>query len=222
MSNPFEPPSSQPEWQPSQEAVPPPPPPPPAPVPPPPPAPQMPPPGWYPDPSGMGGTRYWDGAQWTSAAQLPPPPGYAPYPYSGGRAALQRTGVGPVEAVKLAFARWSDYRGRSSRSEYWWFVLFTLIVAIVYGIAVAVLFPGHLTAAGVYQQSSAATALTWLLYIPLVLFGLPLEIRRLHDSGKPWPYLLFGLIPCAGFIVIIVLMCLDTEATPNQWGPPPQ
>jgi hypothetical protein len=44
----------------------------------------MTPPGWYPDPSGSGGQRYWDGARWTEQTAAGPPPGYGQQQAYGG------------------------------------------------------------------------------------------------------------------------------------------
>ena len=245
MSNPYEP--QQPGWpaseqpasgqpasqQPASTPVPPPDSYPPAP-------PTLPPPGWYPDPAVAGGQRYWDGAQWTAHAQ-PPPPVYAPGSYATGYAPTQygvaayagapggyagapltRTGVTFAEAIGLAFTRWSDYRGRSSRSEFWWFQLVAILFFLAVGFMIGLAFPGHLSASGAYVQSQTASNLTLLLELVSIPIMLPLQIRRLHDTGRPWPYLLLGLIPCVGFIVLIVFYCQDTQPVANQWGPPPK
>jgi uncharacterized membrane protein YhaH (DUF805 family) len=130
--------------------------------------------------------------------------------------------VNPLEAVKLAFTRCLDYRGRSSRSEYWWVVLFASIMGILLVIVIESTFPGtRSTVTGAYKSSDAAQGFELLLYGASLFWGLPLAIRRLHDSGKSWPFLLFGLIPFGG-IVLLVFLCMDTEMTVNRWGPPPK
>ena len=203
-------------------------------VPPPPPPQALPPAGWYPDPQGSGGTRYWDGAAWTATVLPPPPPGAVPPPQYGAPSAAsygqqsgpwtgQRTGVGPIEAVRLGLTRCLDYRGRSSRSEYWWFFLFSFLVAFVVAFIVAVAFPGvRNPVTGVVQASSVSTGFQVVLQVAGIFFGLPLFIRRLHDSGKSWLHILFGLIPFAGGIILIVFACTKTEPAVNAWGPPPK
>ena len=111
-------------------------------------------PGWYPDPSASGGTRWWDGTAWTENVQapaapapvVPPPPApaqpsyveapaYAAAPayvaapaYQG--AVVQPRKVGFGEAVKRAFGGFTDYSSRSTVAEYWWFWLFSALVGI--------------------------------------------------------------------------------------------
>lgn len=175
--------------------------------------------GWYPDPQTPGMIRYWDGAAWGASAPAQPPAAYVP-PASDTWTGT-RNGVGPGEALKLAVTRVGDYRGRSSRSEYWWAWLFLGLVGTALVVAINVAFPGELDARGEYQFSDMGALLSLFVYIPLMVVGLPLAIRRLHDSGKAWPFLLLGLVPFGG-IVMLVFMCLGTEMRVNNWGPPPK
>jgi uncharacterized membrane protein YhaH (DUF805 family) len=177
--------------------------------------------GWYPDPQTAGMIRYWDGAAWGASAPAQPPSPTASAPPLGTVWTGTRTGVGPGEAMKLAFSRAGDYRGRSSRSEYWWAWLFLGIVGLVLVVAINVAFPGELDARGEYQFSDMGALLSLFVYIPLVVVSLPLAIRRLHDSGKAWPFLLLAFVPFGG-IVMLVFMCLGTEMRVNNWGPPPK
>lgn len=101
-----------------------------------------------------------------------------------------------IEAIKLFFVNYVNFSGRASKSEYWWGFLFQLIVL---GVTTWIPVVGQLVALGVF------------------LPGLSLNIRRLHDIGKAWYYLLMGLIPLAGIIILIVYYCQDSDGD-NQWG----
>ena len=92
-----------------------------------------------------------------------------------------------IEAYKSAWIRSFDYEGRSTRGDYWWFVLANLIVTIVLGVVM--------------------TRLQSLYWIATIVPGLPLAVRRLRDAGKSWPWLLISLIPIIGGIWLIVLFC---------------
>jgi len=212
---------------------------------PPPPEPPHVPAGWYPDPWSPGQTRYWDGAQWTShqsgqyqqgqAPQQQPQPQYvvpAGYAQGYGQPGYGQPLGGPPAnvgfggAIRLLFNRVGDYRGRSSRSEFWLAYLFVVIVIVGVAIVASIAFPGTVTSSSTgysgsasYQTSDAASAILGLLYVATIVFMLPLEIRRLHDTGKPWTYILFGLIPCAGGIIMLVFLAQASEPGPNQWGP---
>ena len=110
-----------------------------------------------------------------------------------------------TQSVKrnLTTGAYAQITGRASRSEYWWFVLFT---AIASGAASAldVFFPGDL--------------LQTLFGLATLIPGIALGIRRMHDIGKSGRWLLIGLIPIAGWIVLIVWLTTKSDAGANQWG----
>lgn len=103
------------------------------------------------------------------------------------------------EAIKLFFTNYVNFTGRASKSEYWWAFLFQFIVGIVAGFI---------------------PVLGSLVSLALIIPNLSVSVRRLHDTGKAWYYWLLGLIPLAGFIIMIVLYCKDSDGD-NQWGPGP-
>ena len=93
--------------------------------------------------------------------------------------------------------------GAGEPAEYWWFVLFTLIASAAAGV-LDVFFPGDLL------QSLFGIA----TFIP----GIALGVRRMHDIGKSGWWLLVGLIPIIGWIVLIVWLATKSDAGSNQWG----
>jgi len=111
--------------------------------------------------------------------------------------------VGPLQAIRSVLGQYARFGGRASRSEYWWCVLFTLIASATAG-ALDVLFPGDLL----------QTLFRILTFIP----GIALGIRRMHDIGKSGWWLLIGLIPVGGWIVLIVWLATKSDAGSNQWG----
>jgi uncharacterized membrane protein YhaH (DUF805 family) len=104
------------------------------------------------------------------------------------------------QAVQTCFSKYVDFSGRASRSEYWWFVLAYVILAIVGG------FIHHI----VY----AIVILAFLL--PMLAAG----ARRLHDVGKSGWWLLLGLIPLVG-LVLLYFMVQPSQPESNTWGSPP-
>ena len=101
----------------------------------------------------------------------------------------------PIEAIKVAFKRMFDFKGRSSRSEFWWVFGFFLLVEVF-----LILFVGDKV---LYTCKWTDNSLYWLdfnpiTFFPLIIaiFTLSLQIRRLHDinlSGK-WSILPFSAI----------------------------
>ena len=108
--------------------------------------------------------------------------------------------VGFAEAIKLAFSHYADFRGRATRSEYWWFTLFNIIVSSVLGLALPIL--------------------SWLWTLAVLIPGFALCVRRLHDVGKSGWFYLWILLPLAG-VVILLIQFLKESTEDNQWGPSP-
>ena len=106
-----------------------------------------------------------------------------------------------VEAIKLYFARFTDFSTRSRRSEYWWVCLFNFIVGFVIGLI--------------------APDLSWIWSLVTLVPTLALCIRRLHDTGRSGWFYLMILIPLVGSIILIVFFCQDS-APDNRWGPNPK
>ena len=104
------------------------------------------------------------------------------------------------EAVKTCFSKYVDFSGRASRSEYWWFVLAYVIVAIVAGF--------------IHQVVYGLVILAFLL--PLLAAG----ARRLHDIGKSGWWLLLGLIPLVN-LVLLYFSVQPSQPESNEYGAPP-
>ncbi|MGN6332718.1 MAG: DUF805 domain-containing protein [Motilibacteraceae bacterium] len=175
----------------------------------------LPAPGWYPDPAAAGSTRFWDGGAWTSYTA----PAAGGMPSGRRRMGPQRVGFGG--AVALAFRRIVDYRGRSSRREYWWFQLAALLVGLLVGIPMVMTTPA---ADDPYGPSSGTSdilgALFGVLYLLYLAVELPLTIRRLHDIGRRGWWLLLGFAPFGG-LVLLVFFCGRSQPDVNAFGPGP-
>ena len=119
------------------------------------------------------------------------------------------------EAVKKALGGYCDYKGRSRRSEYWFWVLFCFILGLVLGIIAGIL-------ASLLKFPTLINIISGLLSITIFVFSLPLVVRRFHDIGKSGWFVLLGLIPFVGGIIILYFMCQDSQREQNQWGPSPK
>ncbi len=113
-----------------------------------------------------------------------------------------------MDAVKAVYTNYVGFQGRARRSEYWWFFLFYLIVYIV-------LYAVDLTVFG-YPMLSGLFALA--SFLPSLAVG----VRRLHDTGRSGWWLLIGLIPLVGFIVLIIFYVGDSQPGVNKYGPNPK
>jgi len=112
--------------------------------------------------------------------------------------------VGFVEAVKLYFSNYVNFSARSTRSEFWYVVLFSFAVSIILS------FVDRLIG---MQITSCIFALATLLP------GIGLSIRRMHDIGRPGWWILISLIPIVGAIIFLVLAAKPSDGA-NQWGEP--
>ena len=109
----------------------------------------------------------------------------------------------------LVLKKYAVFSGRSQRAEYWYFVLFNLIISIILGIISAVV--------------SDDFSILGLLYSLAVLIpGIAVGVRRLHDIGKSGWMLLIALIPLIGTIWLIVLLATDSNPGDNKYGPNPK
>ncbi|MDR0672935.1 MAG: DUF805 domain-containing protein [Zoogloeaceae bacterium] len=116
--------------------------------------------------------------------------------------------------------QYADFGGRVRRREYWFFVLFNIIAAIV-AMAVDI-------AAGWELTVDRSTGLPnygpcYLTYVAAILLpGLAVSVRRLHDIGKNGWWLFISLIPLVGGIWLIVLFCTDGQDGENRYGANPK
>lgn len=104
------------------------------------------------------------------------------------------------------------FSGRASRPEFWWFFLINLIVSIV--LTVADMQLGLIAAGGV--------AITSTIYqLAVLLPSLGVSVRRLHDTDRSGWWMLIGLIPLIGLIVLLVFFIMASTPGENRHGSNP-
>ena len=121
--------------------------------------------------------------------------------------------------------KYAVFDGRSRRKEYWFFVLFNILVSMV-----ILMIGGVLVAIGGHADDPATIgpklALIYGLYalysLAVLLPGLGVSIRRLHDTGRSGWLLLLAFVPFVGGIILLVFMFQDSQPGPNQYGPNPK
>jgi uncharacterized membrane protein YhaH (DUF805 family) len=106
------------------------------------------------------------------------------------------------------FSNYAKFDGRSSRAEYWWFVLASAIVQL---------------ALFILSRASAIMIVLYFGYaVATAIPGIAAGIRRLHDAGRSGWWLFISLVPCVGTIVLIVFLATEGDVGPNQFGSPPR
>ena len=104
--------------------------------------------------------------------------------------------------------KYAEFNGRSRRSEYWYFVLISTVISwALMGLGIFLLDLPFIS----YIYTLAA-------FIP----GVAVWVRRLHDVGRSGWWMLIGLIPLIGFIILIVWAATDSQPGSNPWGPNPK
>lgn len=120
-----------------------------------------------------------------------------------------------MEWMTLPLKRYADFQGRSRRKEYWMFTLFIFIVAVVLGIVEGILGLSGMVG-GVYGP------ITTLFLLAIIIPSLAVQVRRFHDQDKSGWFVLIGLIPLLGGLVVLVFMCLEGTPGPNRFGDDPK
>jgi uncharacterized membrane protein YhaH (DUF805 family) len=101
------------------------------------------------------------------------------------------------ESISTCFAKYAEFNGRASRSEYWWWFLFTVLVSAATGIV--------------------SDILSALFSLAVVLPSLAAGARRLHDTNRSGWLLLLWLIPFIGWIILIVWFIQEGKE-PNRYA----
>lgn len=109
---------------------------------------------------------------------------------------------------------YATFSGRARRSEYWYFVLFNIIFAVVAMILDNVL--------GIAMDGVGYGPIYGLYVLALLIPGLAVGVRRLHDVGKSGWMFLIAFIPLIGAIWLLVLFCTDSQQGTNKWGENPK
>lgn len=118
------------------------------------------------------------------------------------------------EAVSSVFRNYATFSGRARRSEYWYFTLFNVLVMFVFSLLTAIV--------GDSAFSSILKILNGLYSLAVIIPGLAVCWRRLHDIGKSGGYYFIVLVPIVGFILLIVWFCQDSQPGVNMYGPNPK
>lgn len=109
--------------------------------------------------------------------------------------------------LKCIKNHYADFEGRARRTEYWMFYLVNLIIAIVLAFI---------------ARAIGFHVLNTLYSLAVLVPGIAVGVRRLHDTGRTGWWLLIALIPLIGWIWIIVLLAIEGDQGANQYGADPK
>ncbi len=134
-----------------------------------------------------------------------------------------------VSTVRFILRQYANFGGRATRTEYWWFVLTSLLICFV-----ATLVLGILASQALIPGGARLGSIIILFWLMIILPSLAITVRRLHDTGRSawnlscvlllctgacfFPFLLYPALPCG--TILIVLLCLKSQAGANKYGEP--
>lgn len=113
-----------------------------------------------------------------------------------------------------ALKKYAVFSGRARRKEYWFFVLWYVIISIGLAILDNII--------GTYSAKAGIGLLGGIYALALLIPSISVSVRRLHDTGRTGWWLLIILIPLIGAIVLLVFMFLDSQPGENEYGPSPK
>ena len=110
--------------------------------------------------------------------------------------------------------KYAVFGGRARRKEYWFFVLFNFIFAVVLAFIDGMI--------GTFDPETGYGVLSGIYGLVVIIPGIAVTIRRLHDTDRSGWWLLILFIPLIGAIWLLVLMVIDGTPGENQYGPDPK
>ena len=113
-----------------------------------------------------------------------------------------------VEAIGSGFRNYVNFSGRAQRSAYWWWTLFVILADIAARVLDVIIFSGLFT------------PLSLITSLALLLPGIAVAVRRLHDLDRTGWWLLIAFTGI-GIILLLVWDCMKGTTGNNRFGPDP-
>jgi len=121
------------------------------------------------------------------------------------------------QAVKTCFGKYTEFSGRARPSEYWWWILFAVVVQMIpYFLFIALVVGSEGTSSG----ATVVGGIWFVVWLGLILPSLAVFVRRLHDTGRSGWFFFLGLIPLIGPIILIVFLVGPGDPGQNKYGDP--
>ncbi|WP_130733270.1 DUF805 domain-containing protein [Flavobacterium sp. J27] len=118
---------------------------------------------------------------------------------------------------KVVFENYANFSGRARRSEYWYFVLTNILIYF------SIAFVSGLFAAMNLPEIGSIFMILFLIYaLGIFIPSLAVVVRRLHDTGKSGWFYFISLIPIAGPIWLLIVMCTEGDRGNNEYGADPK
>jgi uncharacterized membrane protein YhaH (DUF805 family) len=125
-----------------------------------------------------------------------------------------------TQAIKAGFRNYVNFSSRASRSEYWYFVLFMVLVYLVMFMLDRVLDTDSDSMPALILTLAVAVVFI-VVALGLILPSISIAVRRLHDLNRSGWWYLLNLIPLVGPIILLVWFCMRGTVGRNRFGPDP-
>jgi uncharacterized membrane protein YhaH (DUF805 family) len=113
----------------------------------------------------------------------------------------------------LALKKYATFTGRAQRSEFWYFMLFYLIFALILS--------GIDNMTGTFDRKAGMGVLSGLFMVAMIVPNISVTVRRLHDTDRSGWWFLICLVPLAGSIILLIFMVQKGSEGDNRFGPNP-
>lgn len=110
--------------------------------------------------------------------------------------------------------KYAVFNGRARRKEYWYFFLFNIIITLVLA--------GIDSVTGSFSTAVGMGLLGGIYSLAVLIPGIAVSVRRLHDTDRSGWWLLISLVPLAGPIVLLVFVVQDSTPGENRYGSNPK
>ncbi|WP_427007371.1 DUF805 domain-containing protein [Pseudarthrobacter sp. H2] len=129
------------------------------------------------------------------------------------------------EAAKRFFKKYATFTGRASRSEYWWWMLISVVVSIVLNIIMSVTGGAGATAGTGGSTAPGPGAVVGIILIVIwglavIVPSLALTVRRLHDANFSGWMILIGLVPFVGSLAVLIFALLPSKPEGQRFDVP--
>lgn len=112
-----------------------------------------------------------------------------------------------VDAYKRFLRNYTNFNDRSTRSDYWYVILANFLIGFGLGLI-----------GGILGLAGFISIISSLYSLAVLIPGIALFIRRLHDINKSAWWFFIALVPLVGGIVLLVFMCTDSVNENNKYG----
>jgi uncharacterized membrane protein YhaH (DUF805 family) len=123
-----------------------------------------------------------------------------------------------TEAIQAVWSKYATLQGRATRPEFWWWVLFVMLLNVATGIIDrTIIWPG--LGFGMHDMTTGQP-LSLIVALVLIIPGLCVTVRRFHDIDRSGWWLLIILIPIIGVLVYLFWVTRPSTDGDNRFGPP--